>query len=66
MTHIESIEYYKKKFNKVVSFHGLDSDHTAYAFFLMQAAIMGMPSSDLFDWATGEVNRVREITLEQL
>lgn len=66
MTKIEQINHFTNQFNKVVGSHGVDSEHAVNAFFVLQAAKMGMPTTKIFKWANAETERLHEIALQQL
>lgn len=66
MTHIDRIKYYTKQFHKVLGSYGADSPATSNAFFLVQAAKMGMDETTMFDWAESECDRLHNIELDQL
>ena len=63
-TQKELISYYTKKKEKVIQFHGLGSDSTTYAFFLLQAVKMNIELSKIFDWAKSKCDSLHEETLE--
>lgn len=50
-TQLELIQYFTKKLEKVISFHGVNSDYTIYAFFLLQGANMNLPQEEIYEWA---------------
>jgi hypothetical protein len=64
MTLIEKIEYQTKQLQKVILSHGVDSDYTANAFFVLQA--MKMDIADPYKWALDEMERLHQIALDQL
>ena len=66
MTQIDRIECFTKQFHKVLASYGAASPATNNAFFLVQAAVMGMDESTMFDWADAECARLKDITLDQL
>jgi hypothetical protein len=66
MTQIDRIEHFTKQFHKVLDSYGAASPATNTAFFLVQAAVMGMDESTMFDWADAECARLKDITLDQL
>ena len=63
-TQKELISYYTKNLEKVIQFHGLGSDSTTYAFFLLQAVKMNIELSKIFDWAKSKCDSLHEETLE--
>jgi len=60
------IEYYTKNLNKAIAFHGVDSEYTNYAFFLLQAAKTNVPFSEMFDWAKNKCESLHLEALENL
>jgi len=66
MTQLELIANFKKNFEKVTSFHGLDSDETTYAFFLLQAARINVPHKEIYDWASKKMDALHEEALDMI
>jgi hypothetical protein len=62
-TQNELIAYYTKNLNKVIASHGVDSDFTNYAFFLLQAVKINVPFEKIFEWAK---NKCEALHLEAL
>lgn len=66
MTQIEIIKYQSDQLVKCIESHGADSDYTAVAFYQLQAAKMGKPTTELYKWAEAEFERLKKITLESM
>ncbi|MGP4944640.1 hypothetical protein [Pseudoalteromonas nigrifaciens] len=63
-TQIERIAYYEKAFTKTISSHGANSQYSAFAFFQLQAATMGMTIADSVEYANAELDRAKNKALE--
>lgn len=66
MNQNETIEHLSSNLNKVIASHGADSDHTAMAFYQLQAARIGLSGRALYDWAEAEMARAKDIALSLL
>lgn len=66
MNQIETIAHFEKNFNKVVASKGATSPYSTYAFFQLQAVMMGKCGGAVYIFADAEMERLKEITLECL
>lgn len=65
-TQKERIAHYGVQFDKVREAHGLESDHTTHAFFLLQAAKIGLGPEEMFPWALAQCAALNEEALRVL
>jgi hypothetical protein len=65
-TQNELIEHYSDELGVVIELQGAASDHTTYAFFLLQAAKIGIPQKEMYKWATKKLEALHEEVLELL
>ncbi|MEZ8028535.1 hypothetical protein [Enterovibrio norvegicus] len=63
-SHTDRIRHHTENFNKVLKSFGPQSHYTTYAFFQMQAALMGKSEKNIRIWAESEMERLKAIALE--
>lgn len=62
-TYKQLLEYYTRQLQKSISAYGFDDDKTTYSFFLVQGVRMGMPETEIFNWASSKVEGLHEESL---
>ncbi|ENI4487328.1 hypothetical protein ABXZ88_003200 [Vibrio fluvialis] len=65
-TQKDLIEHFETQFKKTVESHGLTSEYATNAFFNLQAAKMGKPLKEIYQWSLAETDRLHKITLDSL
>lgn len=60
MNQNKMIEKYSSDLTKVIESFGADSDAVVAAFFRLQAARMGKPITEFFDWVRDESEKIEE------
>ena len=66
MNQIETINYLSQNLSKVIASHGADSDYSSQAFYQLQAAKMGLTGSAIYEWANSEMERLKQISLDNV
>lgn len=63
MNQKELIEYFKAQTEKAIKSHGVDSDYTIFAMFVLQAALVG--SKKPYEIARTELDRLQKIRIDE-
>jgi hypothetical protein len=54
------IEYFAANLEKVMDTFGSDSDHSTYAFFLLQGARTGLDTDKIYKWAEAQMEKLEQ------
>jgi hypothetical protein len=54
------IEFFTVNLKTVMGSFGFDSDHTSYAFFLLQGARIGLDTTEIYKWAEVQMEKLEQ------
>ena len=54
------IEFFTVNLEKVMDTFGSDSDHSTYAFFLLQGARIGLDTTEIYKWAEVQMEKLEQ------
>ncbi len=65
-SHIERLKYQSEQFKKVLESREPESEYVTFAFYQLHGAKMGLDYGEIDTWAQSEMERLKQITLDNL